>query len=208
MLEWQNGDILTLKMSCMLHEHWKNSNWYTYHHNECTQWDILKKWGECVTGAGRRKPDYTEWPEREQCDDDDDDDVSFSCRSYWSEGCDWTPERRAWEIRAGHYNWIPMGQGKKIRWTNTMHPTLLSICSELRYWRSLREFCMAKHKEAIFPPPTSNKWRSDQRHVRWRQQESIRADALMMSLTSNRWTDQLPFEIARNMSLHHSPMHF
>ncbi len=75
-------------------------------------------------------------------------------------------------------------------------------------WRScLRDWCMAKHNEAIFPP-TSNKLGSDQRHTRWQQQESISTYALMMSLTSNRWTDQLPFEIAGNTRLHRSPLHF
>lgn len=44
--------------------------------------------------------------------------------------------------------------------------------------------------------------------VRCKQQESINAFALMMSLTSNRRTEQLPFETVRNMSLIRSPPHF
>lgn len=74
-------------------------------------------------------------------------------------------------------------------------------------WRSCISQTWPNTKGPFFPP-TSNKLGSDQRHVWWQQQESISAHALMMSLTSNRWTDQLPFEIARNMSLHRSPQHF
>ncbi len=116
-----------VKFSCLLAEHWKVLHFLLRHYNELvhkeTFWknkvSVIREQdrGNLAILNGHRK-----------------NNVVMMCRVYWSEGCDWKAERRAWETRAGHYNWIPMGEGKNMMdkaSTLWLHPSLhlLSICS-------------------------------------------------------------------------------
>lgn len=130
----QSLKCLVLNFPVCLAEHWKVLHFLLRHYNELvhneTFWknklSVIREQdgGNLAILNGHRK-----------------NNVVMMCGVYWSEGCDWKAERRAWETRAGHYNWIPMGKNMMDKASTLwLHPFLhlISICSELHYWLSMK----------------------------------------------------------------------